>query len=87
MKHVHGKAYIVCWCQGNRRHRILLEDDERNLFLGFGYPYNRYLKFYEEYLKPRSGAGLLDLLVIKAVPPLEAAPELVENAAKRRRTA
>ncbi|MDH4270188.1 MAG: hypothetical protein OEV52_07830, partial [Dehalococcoidia bacterium] len=51
--------------------KILLEDDERKLFLDFGYPYSKYRTFYEEYLKPRAGAGLLDLLVMGLLPQLE----------------
>jgi ribonuclease J len=51
--------------------KILLEDDEGKLFLDFGYPYKKYRDFYEEYLKPRPGAGLLDLLVMGLLPKLE----------------
>jgi ribonuclease J len=51
--------------------KILLEDDEGKLFLDFGYPYSKYRVFYEEYLKPRAGAGLLDLLVMGLLPQLE----------------
>ena len=51
--------------------KILLEDDRGKLFLDFGYPYGKYRKFYEEYLKPRAGAGLLDLLVMGLLPHLE----------------
>ncbi|PIU56190.1 MAG: exonuclease [Chloroflexi bacterium CG07_land_8_20_14_0_80_45_17] len=51
--------------------KVLLEDDKGKLFLDFGYPYSRYRNFYEEYLKPRPGAGLLDLLAMKLLPPLE----------------
>jgi ribonuclease J len=51
--------------------KILLEDDEEKLFLDFGYPYSKYRVFYEEYLKPRPGAGLLDLLVMGLLPQLE----------------
>jgi len=51
--------------------KILLEDGERRLFLDFGFPYKRHKQFYEEYLKPRSGAGLLDPLVMELLPPLE----------------
>jgi ribonuclease J len=50
--------------------KILLEDDKRKLFLDFGYPYSKYRNFYEEYLKPRAGAGLLDLLVMGLLPHL-----------------
>jgi ribonuclease J len=51
--------------------KILLEDDKGKIFLDFGYPYSKYRAFYEEYLKPRSGAGLLDLLVMGLLPQLE----------------
>lgn len=51
--------------------KILLEDDNEKLFLDFGYPYSKYRIFYEEYLKPRAGAGLLDLLVMGLLPHLE----------------
>ena len=51
--------------------KILLEDDKGKLFLDFGYPYSKYRTFYEEYLKPRPGAGLLDLLVMGLLPPIE----------------
>jgi ribonuclease J len=51
--------------------KILLEDDNGKLFLDFGYPYSKYRVFYEEYLKPRAGAGLLDLLVMGLLPHLE----------------
>ncbi len=51
--------------------KILLEDGEHRLFLDFGFPYKRHKLFYEEYLKPRSGAGLLDPLSMSLLPPLE----------------
>jgi len=51
--------------------KILLEDGDRRLLLDFGFPYKRHKLFYEEYLKPRSGAGLLDPLVMGLLPPLE----------------
>jgi ribonuclease J len=51
--------------------KILLEDDEGKLFLDFGYPYSSYRVFYEEYLKPRPGAGLLDLLIMGLLSQLE----------------
>ena len=51
--------------------KVLLEDDKGKLFLDFGYPYSKYRNFYEEYLKPRPGAGLLDLLVMRLLPQLE----------------
>jgi ribonuclease J len=51
--------------------KLLLEDEERRLLLDFGFPYKRHKLFYEEYLKPRSGAGLLDPLALGLLPPLE----------------
>jgi ribonuclease J len=51
--------------------KILLEDEGRRLLLDFGFPYKRHKLFYEEYLKPRSGAGLLDPLALGLLPPLE----------------
>jgi ribonuclease J len=51
--------------------KVLLEDDKGKLLLDFGYPYGKYRNFYEEYLKPRAGAGLLDLLVMGLLPHLE----------------
>lgn len=50
--------------------KILLEDGERRLFLDFGFPYKRHKQFYEEYLNPRPGAGLLDPLTMGLLPPL-----------------
>jgi len=51
--------------------KILLEDREGKLLLDFGFPYKRHKEFYEEYLKPRPGAGLLDPLAMGLLPPLE----------------
>ncbi|MFH0769685.1 MAG: MBL fold metallo-hydrolase RNA specificity domain-containing protein [Chloroflexota bacterium] len=51
--------------------KILLEDGERRLLLDFGFPYKRHKLFYEEYLRPRGGAGLLDPLSMGLLPPLE----------------
>ncbi len=51
--------------------KILLEEGKRRLLLDFGFPYQRHRRFYEEYLRPRSGAGLLDPLLMGLLPPLE----------------
>ena len=40
--------------------KLLLADDDSKLLIDFGFPYKRHKLFYEEYLKPRGGAGLLD---------------------------
>jgi ribonuclease J len=51
--------------------KILLEDDSKSLLLDFGFPYGTNKQYYEEYLKPRTGAGLLDHLKMGLIPPLE----------------
>lgn len=51
--------------------KILLEDNGRSLLLDFGFPYGTNKLYYEEYLKPRTGAGLLDHLKMGLIPPLE----------------
>jgi len=51
--------------------KILLEDGEKKLLLDFGFPYKRHKSFYEEYLRARGGAGLLDPLAMGLLPPLE----------------
>lgn len=51
--------------------KVLLEEGDKRLFLDFGFPYARHKLFYEEYLKPRGGAGLLDPLSMGLAPPLE----------------
>jgi ribonuclease J len=51
--------------------KVLVEDGGRRLFLDFGFPFKGNKLFYEEYLRPRGGAGLLDPLVMELLPPLE----------------
>ena len=51
--------------------KILLEDGERRLLFDFGFPFKGNKQFYEEYLRPRGGAGLLDPLEMGLLPPLE----------------
>jgi ribonuclease J len=51
--------------------QILLEDGDRSVFFDFGLSFKRYKKFYEEYLKPRAGSGLLDPLIMGLLPPLK----------------
>ncbi|MDP3062205.1 MAG: MBL fold metallo-hydrolase RNA specificity domain-containing protein [Chloroflexota bacterium] len=50
--------------------QLFLEDGETRLFLDFGTPYSRWNDYYEEYMKPRPGAGLLDVLELGLLPPL-----------------
>jgi len=51
--------------------KVLLEDGERSLFLDFGYSFKANKQLYEEYPRPRGGAGLLDPLEMGLIPPLE----------------
>lgn len=50
--------------------KILLEDGDTCLFLDFGTPFAQRSRFFEEFLKPRVSAGLLDLLAMGLLPPL-----------------
>jgi len=51
--------------------KILLEEEETRLFLDFGTSFARRADFFEEYLNPRPSTGLLDLLEMGLLPPLE----------------
>ncbi|MBI3998342.1 MAG: MBL fold metallo-hydrolase [Armatimonadetes bacterium] len=48
--------------------KILLEDGDARVLLDFGISYARRKLFFEEYLKPRTAAGLTDLLVTQVLP-------------------
>ncbi len=48
--------------------KILLEDRDCRVLLDFGISYTRRKRFFEEYLKPRTAAGLTDLLVTGVLP-------------------
>ncbi|MBI2973709.1 MAG: hypothetical protein HYY39_07995 [Armatimonadetes bacterium] len=50
--------------------KILLEDGETSVFLDFGTPFSTRGKYFEEFLAPRSRAGLLDLIHMGLLPPL-----------------
>lgn len=50
--------------------QILLEDADTRLFFDFGLPFGRRSLYFEEYLNPRPGAGLLDVLEMGLLPPL-----------------
>jgi len=50
--------------------KILLEDGDTRLFLDFGMSFGERGKYYEEFLSPREGAGLLDVLEMGLLPPL-----------------
>ncbi|MHC4407187.1 MAG: MBL fold metallo-hydrolase, partial [Planctomycetota bacterium] len=70
---VYGGARMI---GGNK---ILLEDGESRLFFDFGTTFKTRDRFFEEYLNPRPGAGILDLLEMELLPPLEGLyrPDLV----------
>jgi ribonuclease J len=50
--------------------KILLEDGDTRLFFDFGMSFGERGKYYEEFLAPRDGAGLLDVLEMGLLPPL-----------------
>ncbi len=51
--------------------KVLLEDGSTHLFFDFGFPFKKRAKYFEEFLNPRPGAGLLDLLETGLLPPIE----------------
>jgi len=50
--------------------KILLEDGDTAVFLDFGTSFSARFQYYEEFLLPRSRAGLLDLIHMGLLPPL-----------------
>ncbi len=50
--------------------KVLLEEGKTALFFDFGTSFARRYLYFEEYLKPRASAGLLDLLEMELLPPL-----------------
>jgi len=50
--------------------KILLEDGAARLFFDFGIPFGDRGRFFEEFLNPRAGAGLLDVIEMGLLPPL-----------------
>lgn len=50
--------------------KILLEDSGTAVFLDFGTPFSTRGRYFEEFLAPRSRAGLLDLIHMGLLPPL-----------------
>lgn len=51
--------------------KALLEDGDSRLFFDFGTDYSARGRYFEEFLVPRPGQGLLDLLEMGLLPPLE----------------
>ncbi|MBN1367026.1 MAG: hypothetical protein JW967_03780 [Dehalococcoidales bacterium] len=58
--------------------KILLEDQDKTLLLDFCLSYKKHGLFFEEYLKPRSGSGLLE--IVDEIKPEVAIPIHTENA-------
>lgn len=50
--------------------KVLLEDGDTRLFFDFGMSFGKRYQYFEEYLKPRPSAGLLDPLAMGLLPPL-----------------
>ncbi len=51
--------------------KFLLEDGATRLMLDFGTSFSEVGKYYNEFLRPRSARGTLDLLMLGIIPPLE----------------
>jgi len=51
--------------------KILLEDGATRVFFDFGIAFGRQEAFFNEFLRPRAARGLLDLLALRLIPPLE----------------
>ncbi len=68
------EAMVKLTCYGGVReiggNKVLLEDGETRLFFDFGTSFAKRYRYFEEYLNPRAGAGLLDLLELGLLPPL-----------------
>ena len=56
-------------CIGGSKIHLLAEGT--GIFLDFGVNYKRWGEYYEEFLKPRPSRGLLDLLILGMVPPID----------------
>lgn len=65
--------------------KILLEDKDTKIFLDFGKGFSSHEMYFEEYLKPRSSNGIVDLLTMDLIPDIEGIyhDDLMENAGRR----
>lgn len=52
--------------------QVLVEDQDKQtrFLLDFGTPFSEWNKYYEEFIRPRPGAGLLDVLTMGLLPPI-----------------
>jgi ribonuclease J len=64
---------ITCYGGSNEigGNKILVQDDDTRFSFDFGTSFSRRFDYFEEYLKPRPGMGLLDMLYMGLLPPLE----------------
>ena len=51
--------------------KVLLEDEGTRIFFDFGFPFKKRARYFEEFLSPRPGAGLLDLMEVGLIPPIK----------------
>lgn len=66
--------------------KVLLRDEDTTLFFDFGTPYSQRDLYFEEYLRPRPWAGLLDLVELGLLPRLRGIyrPDLTTPEVERR---
>lgn len=62
--------------------KILLEDGQTRFFFDFGFPFKKRDRYFEDFLSPRPGAGLLDLLATGLLPSINGV--LREDLAKKK---
>ncbi|MFQ5940194.1 MAG: MBL fold metallo-hydrolase [Nitrososphaerales archaeon] len=48
--------------------KILLEDRDTKVFLDFGKSFNKYSKYFQDYLKPRASNGIADFIEMGLIP-------------------
>lgn len=51
--------------------KILLQDKDTKVFLDFGKSFNKYSKYFEDYLKPRASNGIVDFIEMDLVPRID----------------
>jgi ribonuclease J len=72
---VNSRTMLSITCYGGVNeiggNKIVLRDGDSCFSFDFGTSFKRRYEFFEEYLKPRPGVGLLDMLHMELIPPLE----------------
>ena len=51
--------------------KILLRDKDTKVFLDFGKSFNKYSKYFEDYLKPRAANGITDFIEMELIPRID----------------